>query len=201
MDEATRYAEERHQGAKAPLHRLKMQVKEWRVRAGGKFVGAAWNLVDTLSDAIRAGQYDVGMPLIYSEAIEVAGGASRVMVINVPAFGAIQQLIPFVTPTLDVPTEARVNAGIVKITIGTTIFYVAQNGTLMKPHLGGYTSGFSPVANGVGTAENILGYLRRIPVAQGDTIQVDIRNEGAEVYQVGLTVVQYGMLPPSLGRV
>jgi len=198
-DEARRYAEERHSGGSAPLHKLKLQVREWKQRAGGKFVGAAWNLVDTLADAIRLGQYDLGMPLVYTAAIDLVGGEARPLILNVPTFGVIQQMIPFVTPVEDVPSEARINAGITKITIGTTVFFLAQDGVMYRPHRAGFVAGFSPVANGIGTAENMLGYLRRIPVAQGDTIQVDVQNVGGVGYQVGLTVVQYGMLPKALG--
>lgn len=202
MDEQTRYAQERSQGARRPLQKLTTKVAQWAQGSSNKFVGQAWNLVGVLADAIRSGQYDLGVPFIYSKTMTLAGGTSDVLTLNVKKFGVIQHIIPVVSNSDAAATDPVMLAGVTRIEIGAQTFWEQQDGTLITPSItpGRYAAGFAPVVGGVSQPGSHLGFLRRIPVAQGDVIEAEVRNIGSDDYQVGLVVVQYGMLPPALGR-
>lgn len=198
MNEQTRYARERSHDARRPLKPVTAKLAEWAQGSSNIFVNQAWRLVGTLADAIRSGQYDLGMPFTYSKSIELTPGETNVLVLNVKKFGVIQHMTPVVSNITEPTSDQDINAGITRIQIGAQTFWEAQDGTLIRPAQV-MASGFIPNIQGVRSPSDTLGYLRRIPVAQGDVIECDVRNfSAADNYQVSLVVTQYGMMPPAL---
>lgn len=197
MNERTRYESERGQGEGRRLANVTARIAQWAQRVAPGAVNGAWQLIGTLNDAIRAGQYDLGMPFIYSRTIEVTSGESTPLIVPVKKYGVIQTFVPVVTNITDPRADLRIEAGITRIEIGAQTFYEAQEGTLFRP-TDVFSTGFANIGHGTALPEDYFGFLRRIPVAQGDVINVTFRNFGADTYQCGLVVVQYGMLPPAL---
>ena len=115
--------------------------------------------------------------------------------LNVKKFGVISHMAPFVS-NLSGGMDSRLNAGVTRIQIGAQTIFEAQDGTLFRPSEI-FATGFLPVAGGFGLPADEQGYLRRIPVAQGDVVEVEIRNFSTlDTFQVGLLITQYGMVPP-----
>lgn len=199
MNEQTRYARERSRDARRPLEQITAKVARWAQDSSNGFVSQAWQLVGTLADSIRAGQYDVGMPFTYSKSITLLPNQrGSLLVLNVKKFGVIQHMTPIVS-NITIPTvDQDILAGITRIQIGAQTFWEAQDGTLIIPAQV-MASGFIPNTQGVRSPADTLGYLRRIPVAQGDVIECDVSNNSpTDTYQVSLVVTQYGMMPPAL---
>lgn len=198
MNERTRFQEERGQGVGRRVKQLTAQVKEWARSSSPGFIGAAWQLVGTLNDSIRSGQYDLGMPYIYTRCIDVLPGETTPLSIPCKKYGVIQSMTPLVTNLENAPQDIRLEAGVTRIEIGAQTFFEAQDNTLFRP-TSVFTTGFVPSVAGNGQPQDFFGFLRRIPIAQGDDINVLVRNFSAnDTYQIGLAVVQYGMLPPNL---
>lgn len=197
MNEKTRFEEERGIRPGGRLQKLSAELGQWAQKVGAPAVAQAWRLVGTLTDAIRAGQYDLGMPYIYTKTLELGPGEDKPLLINVRKYGVIQDFIPMVSNISNPRVDLRIQAGITRVEIGAQTFYISEENTLFRPSEV-FTTGFVPVVNGTLMPQNFFGFLRRVPIAQGDTIQAIFKNFGTDTYQVGLTVVQYGMLPPNL---
>ncbi len=189
----------RVQSARAPLELIAAGLEKWAKVVSPNFIDQAWRLVGTLRDAIRAGQYDLGIPFQYQNSIELLPGTSQPFVLNVLKFGVISHMTPFVT-NVDGGSgpgpDLRINAGVTSISIGGQRIFDAQEGTLFRPSAV-FTTGFASVAGGAASPQDHQGYLRRIPVAQGDVVQVEARNfSPTDTFQIGLMITQYGMIPP-----
>lgn len=199
MNEQTRYARERSHDARRPLKPLTARIAAWAQAASNPFVAQAWALVGTLADAIRAGQYDLGMPFSYSKSVTLLPNQrGSVLILNVKKFGVIQHMTPVVSNITTPTVDQDILAGITRIQIGAQTFWESQDGTLIIPAQV-MASGFIPNTQGVRSPSDTLGYLRRIPVAQGDVIECDVTNNSpTDTYQVSLVVTQYGMMPPAL---
>ncbi|HDZ21910.1 hypothetical protein LCGC14_0784460 [marine sediment metagenome] len=195
--EVTQFEKVRVATARRPMHLLTAKLEQWGRQVAPAFINEAWKLVGTLRDAIRVGQYDLGIPFVYQKSAEVGPETSVPLVLNVKKFGVISHMTPFVTNIEGGGgSDVRLNAGVVRIQIGAQTIYEAQNGTLFRPSEV-FATGFIPVAGGFGSPADEQGYLRRIPVAQGDVIEVEIRNfSTTDTFQIGLQVTQYGMIPP-----
>lgn len=194
--EITQFEKVRVASARRPMHLLGAQLEQWIRKVSPGFVEEAWKLVGTLRDAIRVGQYDLGIPFTYQRSAELLPLSSQPLVLNVKKFGVISHMVPFVSNITANTPDARLNAGVTRIQIGAQTIYEAQDGTLFRPSEV-FATGFVPVAGGFGLPADEQGYLRRIPVAQGDVIEVEIRNfSQTDTFQVGLLVTQYGMIPP-----
>ena len=195
--EVTNYEKARVMAARRPLGLVSAKLQQWARHVAPTFVDEAWRLVGTLRDAIRAGQYDLGIPFIYQKTVEVLPGASVPLILNVKKFGVISHLVPVAT-NISGPIfpDFRIRGGVTRIQIGAQTIFEAQDGTLFQPSQV-YTTGFTPVALGAPSPQDEQGFLRRIPVAQGDVIEVQCRNfSTTDTFQVGLVVTQYGMIPP-----
>ncbi len=197
MNERTRYQQERGQPIRSAVGALSAQLAQWAQGATPRFVGAAWQLVGTLNDSIRSGQYDLGMPFIYTRTVEVAPGAQIPLTVPVKKYGVIQTMIPMATNITVAAQDNRLEAGLTRIEIGAQTFFEVQDNTLFRP-TERFTTGMVPTIGSNGMPQDFFGFLRRIPVAQGDVINCLTRNfSQTDTYQIGLAVVQYGMLPPN----
>lgn len=199
MNEQTRFQEERAPGrGRRLLAKVSAKVAQWGAQASPRFVAQAWNLVGTLNDSIRSGQYDLGMPFIYTRTIDVLPGEESPLSIPVKKYGVIQAVIPLTSNITVARADVRIEGGVTRIEIGAQTFFEAQSNTLFRPSEV-FTTGFVPSVAGNGTPGDFFGFLRRIPVAQGDDIECLCKNfSTTDTYQIGVAVVQYGMLPPNL---
>ncbi len=194
--EVTQFEKVRVASARRPLHLLTAKLEQWGRQVAPAFINEAWKLVGTLRDAIRVGQYDLGIPFSYQKSAELLPGTSQPLILNVKKFGVISHMVPFATNISPGLADPRLNAGVTRIQIGAQTIYEAQDSTLFRPSEA-FVTGFVPVAGGFGLPADEQGYLRRIPVAQGDVIECEIRNFSAtDTFQIGLMVTQYGMIPP-----
>jgi hypothetical protein len=194
--EVTQFEKVRVAAARRPMHLLTAKLEQWGRQVAPGFINEAWKLVGTLRDAIRVGQYDLGIPFMYQKTAELLPETSVPLIINVKKFGVISHMMPLVTNITPGAGDFRLNAGITRIQIGGQTIFEAQDGTLFRP-TEVFTTGFTPVAGGFGSPADQQGYLRRIPVAQGDVIEVQLRNfSTTDSMQIGLMVTQYGMIPP-----
>lgn len=198
MNEQTRFEQERGVQPGRRLAKVTAEIAQWAQKVSAPAVTQAWRLVGSLNDAIRAGQYDLGMPYLYQKTLELLPGEDKPLLINVRKYGVIQDFIPMVSNIENTPTDRRLEAGVTRVEIGAQTFFISEENTLFRP-TEIFASGFVPQNGGGNMPQNFFGFLRRIPIAQGDTIQVICKNFSTnDTYQVGITVVQYGMLPPNL---
>ncbi len=193
----TMYEKARVLASRIPIDLVTAELEMWARTIAPGFVEQAWNLVGTLRDAIRAGQYDLGIPFMYQKSIELLPNTSAPFVLNCKKFGVISHMTPFVTNVLGSGgADIRLNAGITNVSVGAQVIFEAQNGSLFRP-TEVFSTGWANVAGGAPAPADEQGYLRRIPVAQGDVINVEARNfSTTDTMQVGLMVTQYGMIPP-----
>jgi hypothetical protein len=203
MSVQDRFAEVRGQGIRRLTGPLRAQLEHWAGATSNKFVDAAWELVGTLRDSIRAGQYDLGVPFQYAKQVILSPGERTTMPMNVKKFGVIQQMVPLVTNITATPSDTFLLAGFTRVQIAAQTFWDTESSVLAMrtDGLASSYTGFVPKAGGTEDTATSLGYLRRIPVAQGDVIECEIvNNSTTDTYKVALIVTQYGMMPPALAN-
>lgn len=170
-------------------------LEKWARDVGPGFIGGVRGFLGALRDGIRAGQYDLGMPFTYMQSIEVPPASTSAMAVNVENYGEIVDWFWVVTNIETSPNDTRAQCGVTQLAIGAQQFYSAIDNSIIEFSTSTAVGpGASPFAT---TTANKIGNLRRIPVAQGDVIQVDVRNISAsDTYKLSLVVEQYRVQPP-----
>lgn len=177
-------------------------LEKWARSTSPPFVKGVLRLLGGVRDGIRAAQYELGMPYIYQESRTLAPGANTTMPVNVKNYGEIDNWQWIVTNTTAVVTDIVYQAGVIGVSVAAQKMFSSNDGTFPTPRHGTTEQAcirgpFTGLVGG-GGPNNDIGNLRRIPVAQGDVIEVDmVNNSTVNTYQITFIVSQYRTIPPA----
>ena len=175
----------------SPARRSYEQVKAFVENVSPAIVDVLGRFVGTMRDAIRVGQYQVGPPYVYSNAVTLTAGQNTVLPVNVPANGTIRSFQWGVFNQTATPADAVKLAGVTSVGTGALQLYEAVGDAFPQPATSSSVTvpGPYPFTQGLPFMED--GFARRIDVAQGDIIKVACSNNGADTYQIVFFVEQY----------